>query len=98
MRMHRGSSKGTEGNDPVPGTLPLSASPFFEVEFELVRAGRPEVRRAEVRAGTPIRVALRSVGQLAEGCAVFERDRSLPLDTRIEGPGRFRIVPTFSGG
>jgi hypothetical protein len=29
---------------------------------------------------------------------VFDGDRSLPLDTPVDRPRRFRVVPTFSGG
>jgi hypothetical protein len=66
--------------------------------FDVVRAGRTDVRTVPVPDGTPLRVALRSIGEFGEGSAVFEGDRSLPLDTPIDGPRRYRVVPTFSGG
>jgi sulfur carrier protein ThiS len=99
MRMHRGSSKGTDGPPSVPGSLPLSASSrVVAVELEFVRGSGSVLRTVEVPAGTPIRAILRSLGVAAEGSAVFDHDRSIPLDTRLEGPRRLRVVSTFSGG
>ena len=99
MRMHRGSSKGSPGRAPLPETLPLSASPpTVEIELEFVRGSGSVVRRLEVAPGTPVRAALRSLGVAAEGSAVFDADRSLPLDTPLDRPRKLRVVSTFSGG
>jgi len=98
MRMHRGSSKGASDVPGVPEALPLSASPPFSVVFDVQRGGRTDVRTLSMAGRTTLRAALRSVGEFAEGSAVFEAGRSLPLDTPIVGPRRFQVVPTFSGG
>ncbi len=98
MRMHRGSSKGGRGRARPTESLPLSASPLLDVEFELVRAGRSEIRRLRVASGTPLRIALRSIGQAPEGSAVLCGDRPVPLDEPIDREGRFTVIPTFSGG
>jgi hypothetical protein len=62
------------------------------------RAGRTETRTARVAAGTPLRLALRAIGELGEGCAVLDGARPLPLDTPVDRPRRLRLIPTFSGG
>ena len=100
MRMHRGSSKGARPVDRAAEHLPLSASPSatVRIEFEIARAGRSVTHHVEVPAGSSLRVALRSIGQPPEGCAVLEGDQPVPLDLPLHAAGRFTIVPTFSGG
>ncbi len=98
MRMHRGSSKGGRGRTRPAESLPLSASPLLDVEFEIARAGRSEIRRLRVAPGTLLRVALRSIGQAPEGSAVLLGDQPVPLDQPIDRGDRFTVVPTFSGG
>lgn len=98
--MHRGSSKGARPVDRAAEHLPLSASPppTVRIEFEIARAGRNVTRLVEVPAGSTLRVALRSIGQPAEGCAVLQGDQPVPLDLPLATAGRFTVVPTFSGG
>ena len=99
--MHRGSSKGTRSNRLVPESLPLSASSADEtitIEFEVVRAGRIALHSIEVVKGTMLRVALRAVGLAAEGSAVLDGDRPMPLDSVLDRKARLTVVPTFSGG
>jgi sulfur carrier protein ThiS len=102
--MRRGSSKETAPESPraAPGNLPLSAPPGrptgIAVEFEIVRAGRSEIRRVEVEAGTPLRTALRLAGQAPEGSAVLNGDVPLPLDVPLSADSRLTVIPTFSGG
>ena len=100
MRMHRGSSKGGRGSTPSPEHLPLSASPALSVtvEFEIARAERSQHRSVTVAVGTPLRNALREIGQAAEGCAVLNGEFSVPLDLPLVGPMRLTVLPTFSGG
>ena len=100
MRMHRGSSKGVEGLPPTAETLPLSASPLREVEVELevTRMGRIELRKVSIPVGAPVRTALRAIGVFAEGAAVLLDGLSLPMDEPIDRPVRLTVVPTFSGG
>lgn len=99
--MHRGSSKEARTHDRASETLPLSASPstIVRVEFVIARAGRtgPPIP-IDVPLGSPLKSALRAVGQPAEGCAVLLGETPVPLDRPIDGPGRFTILPTFSGG
>ena len=101
MRMHRGSSKGTRENR-VPETLPLSAppppAPAITVVLEIVRGGGTSTRSVEVPSGAKIRDALRSAGLAAEGCAVLEGERPVPLDRPLGDSRRLTVVPTFSGG
>jgi sulfur carrier protein ThiS len=68
------------------------------VVFELVRAGRTESRTVEVPLGTPVRRALRSIGQAPEGSAVLEGEEPVPLDRPIRSASRFTVLSTFSGG
>jgi sulfur carrier protein ThiS len=96
--MHRGSSKGPRGKPPRSESLPLSASPTVRIELEVVRAGHSQRRTVQVPKGTPLRVALRSIGQAAEGSAVLSGDRPVPLDLPLEKNGRFTVIPTYSGG
>jgi sulfur carrier protein ThiS len=100
--MHRGSSKGTGKRRPVPETLPLSASrssPTILVEVDVARGRRPgPVVTVSVVPGTPLRALLRTLGHAPEGSAVLVDGVPVPLDTRIEAPTRFTVVPTFSGG
>jgi hypothetical protein len=100
MRMHRGSSKGTDAQSARPETLPLSASgpDRIQIEFEIARADRTETVRVEVLPGTPLRGALRTIGRAPEGCAVLDGNRPLPLDTPLLRPIHLTLVPTFSGG
>ncbi len=99
MRMHRGSSKDGEANGLPSETLPLSASPSpVDVEVEIARAGRSEVRREVVAGGTRVRDLLRRIGLAPEGCAVLVGDVSIPLDSPLERPVHLVVVPTFSGG
>jgi sulfur carrier protein ThiS len=100
MRMHRGSSKESGGPTPVAGNLPLSASPVRKVRvvLELTRAGSVERHEVDVEAGSIVRLALRAIGQAAEGSLVLEDEVPVPLDTPIERPARFTVVSTFSGG
>ena len=98
MRMHRGSSKGAGAVSPAPEPLPLSASGTVEVEVYVARgAARPSQRRT-VRAGTPIKELLRSLGEAPEGSAVLVDGVSVPLDTPLDRAVRLVVVPTFSGG
>ncbi len=96
--MHRGSSKGRRERSRPPETLPLSASQTLTVHLELARAGRSETFTLQVARGTLLRQALRSVGQAAEGAAVLQNGRPVPLDLPLERAGRFTVIPTFSGG
>ena len=98
--MHRGSSKGATGPARAPEALPLSASPAPIVRLTIVhtRAGRADVSVLDVRAGTPVREALRHLGHAPEGCAVLDGERPLPLDHPIEESCRLTVIPTFSGG
>jgi sulfur carrier protein ThiS len=96
--MHRGSSKGPRGEAPRPERLPLSASPTIRVELMVARAGRSDRHTVRVPKGTPLRLVLRSIGQAAEGSAVLEGDRPVPLDLPLDRNGRFTVIPTFSGG
>jgi sulfur carrier protein ThiS len=100
MRMHRGSSKGTDAESARPETLPLSASlpERIFIEFEIARAGRSESVRVEVAAGSSLRAAIRTLGHAPEGCAVLDGERPLPLDTPIVRSTHLTLVPTFSGG
>ena len=100
MRMHRGSSKGTDAESARPETLPLSASSpdLIWIEFEVARAGRSEEIRVEVLVGSSLRNAIRAIGQAPEGCAVLDGERSLPLDTPLLRSTHLTLVPTFSGG
>ena len=100
MRMHRGSSKDGGGLSPTTGSLPLSASvpPEVRVVLEVMRAGVVEPREVLLPVGTPLRAALRRAGLAPEGSAVLREGTSVPLDLPIEGPARFTVVPTFSGG
>jgi sulfur carrier protein ThiS len=82
-------------------TLPLSASsppPFVHLTLELVRAGRTVRRELDVPTGTPLKRALREVGIAPEGCAALDRDRPVPLDTRLDRDRTLTILSTFSGG
>ncbi len=98
MRMHRGSSKGA-AEDPVPETLPLSASPStIRVELVVTRGRSVESRWVEVPADATVRAALRALGRPAEGCAVLDGEISVPLDAPIPASRRLTVVPTFSGG
>ena len=65
---------------------------------DLTRAGGVERRRVSVPVGTPLRTVLHSLGQAPEGSAVLLDDVPVPLDTPIERPARFTVLPTFSGG
>ena len=99
--MHRGSSKEARTNDRASEILPLSASPstIVRVEFVVARAGRTEAPKSiDVPLGSSLKSALRAVGQSSEGCAVLLGETPVPLDLPIDGPGRFTILPTFSGG
>ncbi len=98
--MHRGSSKGGQGNDLPPESLPLSAPPraAADVVFEVVRAARSQEHRVAVTRGTLLRDALRTAGLAAEGSAVFDGDQPLPLTTPLNESLRLQVVPTFSGG
>jgi sulfur carrier protein ThiS len=100
MRMHRGSSKGSEVVPPTPESLPLSASTprSVTIEFELISADRSEVRRVVVAPQTMLKSALRAAGFAAEGCAVLRGARPLPLDTRMERTERLTVISAFSGG
>ena len=100
MRMHRGSSNDVRGRPPATGSLPLSAPPSAEVEIvlEVTRAGAIERHALRLPVGAPLRTALRRAGLPAEGSAVLREGASVPLDLPIEGPARFTVVPTFSGG
>ncbi|MCI4331725.1 MAG: hypothetical protein L3K19_07780, partial [Thermoplasmata archaeon] len=100
VRMHRGSSKDARPHEPASEILPLSASPpgTISVVFDFERAGSTNRRTVELACGIPLRVALRQLGQAAEGCAVLEGGRSLPLDTPLERSTRLTVLPTFSGG
>ncbi|MCI4363859.1 MAG: hypothetical protein L3K13_06110 [Thermoplasmata archaeon] len=71
---------------------------MVRVEFEVVRAGRSELRSVEVPVGTLLRVALRSISQAPEGSAVLRGEVPLPLDTQLRVAERLTVVPTFSGG
>ncbi|MCI4362073.1 MAG: hypothetical protein L3J77_02625 [Thermoplasmata archaeon] len=51
-----------------------------------------------VPVGTRLRDVLRDQGHAPEGSAVLLDGHPVPLDTRIERPVRFTVVPTFSGG
>lgn len=70
----------------------------IRIELEVVRAGSSNLHVAEVSPGAPLRSALRAIGQAAEGCAVLDGDRPIPLDTPLLAPARFTVLPTFSGG
>ncbi len=96
--MHRGSSNGTGGPTPLPGSLPLSASPSVEVIVELVRGASVDRRVARVAADASVRTALRAVGLFGEGSAVLDGGRPLPLDTPVGAARTLTVVPTFSGG
>jgi sulfur carrier protein ThiS len=100
--MHRGSSKGSARKRPDPETLPLSASrssPMVSVRFDVARGRRPgPVATVSVPAGTRLRDLLRAQGYAPEGSAVLLDGQPVPLDTKIERPVRFTVVPTFSGG
>jgi len=98
VRMHRGSSKGPRGQPRRPESLPLSAPPSLRIVVEVTRAGRIERRTVQVPRGTLLRTVLRSMGQAAEGSAVLEAGRPVPLDLPLEKPSRFTVIPTFSGG
>ena len=100
MRMHRGSSKDVRDLPPTTGSLPLSASPPPEVAIvlEVTRAGAVERREVRLVVGQSLRTALRQAGLAPEGSAVLLEGASVPLDLPIEGPARFTVVPTFSGG
>ncbi|MCI4368680.1 MAG: hypothetical protein L3K09_03865 [Thermoplasmata archaeon] len=52
----------------------------------------------EVATGTLLRGALRLAGEAAEGSAVFDGARPVPLDTPILTSRRLEVVRTFSGG
>jgi sulfur carrier protein ThiS len=96
--MHRGSSKGPRGEAPRPESLPLSASPNLRIELTVARGGRSDRHIIRVPKGTSLRVALRSIGMAAEGSAVLNGDRPVPLDLPLERNARFTVIPTFSGG
>jgi sulfur carrier protein ThiS len=98
--MHRGSSKDVRAGGPASETLPLSASPPppVNVTFEITRGASCTVHSLEVPIGSTVRVALKRLGVAAEGCAVLEDGRSVPLDMPIHSTKRLTIVPTFSGG
>ena len=99
--MHRGSSKGSEPTGAGPETLPLSAFPPsrpITVVLEVVRAGHSVAHTLESTEGTLLRQLLRTIGQAAEGCAVLDGDRPVPLDLPITASVRLTVVPTFSGG
>ena len=98
MRMHRGSSKGAGPGDPVPGSLPLSASSPVRVEVEVARAGGSKSFERDVPVGTLVRAVVRAVGEAPEGSAVLVDGVSVPLDTPITTPLRLTVIPTFSGG
>jgi sulfur carrier protein ThiS len=99
MRLHRGSSKDDRGSSPTAENLPLSASPpKVYIEVEVARAGRTRSARLEVTPGTLVRAVVRSVGEAPEGCVVLLEGTSVPLDTPIERPVRFTVVPTSSRG
>jgi sulfur carrier protein ThiS len=87
---------------PDPETLPLSASPsprMVDVQFDVARGRRAgPVVTVSVAVGTRLREVLRSQGHAPEGSAVLLDGTPVPLDTRIDRPMRFTIVPTFSGG
>ena len=97
--MHRGSSKGARSDPPAPEILPLSASPAtISVDVEVERGGSVRRQTIEVRPGTLVRAALRSLGHAAEGSAVLIDETPIPLDTPILAPLRLTVIPTFSGG
>ena len=96
--MHRGSSKGPRDKSRRPEHLPLSASPALTIQLDVTRAGRADHHTVHVLPGTPLRVALRSIGQSVEGSAVLLDDRPVPLDLPLEKNSRFTVIPTFSGG
>ena len=96
--MHRGSSKGPRGEAPRPERLPLSASPPLRIVLTVARAGRSDRYTVQVPRGTPLRAVLHSIGRPAEGSAVLEEDRPVPLDLPLEKDSRFTVIPTFSGG
>ena len=96
--MHRGSSKGPRGEAPRPEPLPLSASPRLRVQLTVARAGRSQRYTVRVAPGTLLRDVLRSLGQAAEGSAVLENDRPVPLDLPLQRNARYTVIPTFSGG
>lgn len=99
MRMHRGSSKDGRGPTPPSGNLPLSASSGrVSIVVEIARPGRAKTHELEVPCGALLRAVLRELGLSPEGCAVLVEDRSVPLDTPVTVPGRYVVVPTFSGG
>ena len=98
MRMHRGSSNGSAGPPRDPETLPLSAPPLVCVSLHIERARSVEVRTIRVPPGRTLREILRTVGMAAEGSAVLDEGRSVPLDTRVDRDCEFTVVPTFSGG
>jgi sulfur carrier protein ThiS len=68
------------------------------VIFDIERAGSTTARTVQVPSGTLLRVALRQVGQAAEGCAVLDAGVSVPLDTPLRISGHLTVIPTFSGG
>jgi len=95
--MHRGSSKAVGGPTPTTDNLPLSAPPLA-IEVEVVRAGRSQLHRLSLPAGSLIRDAVRQVGLSPEGAAVLVGEVPVPLDLPLDRPLRLTVVPTFSGG
>ncbi|MGI0132763.1 MAG: hypothetical protein ACREDK_06715 [Thermoplasmata archaeon] len=71
---------------------------MVRVEFDVGGAGELRVVSVEVPRGSPLKVALRAIGQPPEGCAVLLKDVPVPLDLPLDTPLRFTVVRTFSGG
>ena len=100
MRMHRGSSNGSEADPGAPESLPLSATSakLVHVEFEVGSADRSVVRSIDVPRRTLLRSALRAAGLAPEGCAVLRGQQPLPLDVPLERAERLVVISAFSGG
>ncbi len=99
MRMHRGSSKGTDPPGSVPESLPLSASPgSLEIVVEFLRPPGAPARALRLPAGSTVGDAVRAVGRPLEGSAVLVEGRPVPLDEPVAPRARLVLISTFSGG